>query len=139
MAYLKTILIADDDPAIRRALKRAFEDPRYRVVCAEDGTAALQAAQDQTPDMIILDVNMPGMDGPDVLARLRKEDLTKNIPTVFMTARIEHLSRINRLRLRANNFFEKPFDLLALKDRVEEILWGNEEQDVLTAETSQLY
>ncbi len=82
----KTILIADDDPVIRRLLEHDLTTAGYEVIQAQDGETAIQSAKQEQPDLVILDIMMPGMDGGDVGQTLRGEPCTWDIPIVFLSS-----------------------------------------------------
>lgn len=115
------MLIVDDEPLIRAALKRTFAG-RYELYFAADGEEALEQAFTCDPDVILLDVNMPKLDGRDVLAKLRDDERTKDAITIMVTARIDHYSRILGLELGAADYVDKPFDPVLLRRRVDRLL-----------------
>ena len=83
---MATILIVDDNPANRRLLVSLLEPHQHRLLEVSDGSAALQVARDDRPDLIVADVLMPVMDGHELLRHLREEPTTRRIPVVFVTA-----------------------------------------------------
>ena len=115
------ILYVDDEDDIREIAQLSLElDEDFNVRCCPSGASALETAPDYMPDMILLDVMMPEMDGPETLTRLRAMPETSGIPIVFITARtqkheIEHLKSIGALGVIA-----KPFDPMSLADQVRE-------------------
>ena len=111
-----TVLVVDDDPDIVDLLDAALEGQGYRVFATADGEA-LQLAHDLQPDVILLDINMPGMDGVEVSRRLRDDPATRHIPIIVISA-------TQRLRATAplmpvNDRLAKPFDLPDLYAKVE--------------------
>lgn len=110
-----TVLVVDDDPAIVELVEMALEDMGYRVLTAVNG-AALAVAQDQRPGVILLDVNMPGMDGVEVSQRLRANPITADIPIVAISAH-EHLQATAGLLL-VDDRLSKPFLIRDLYDTV---------------------
>ncbi len=114
-----TLLIADDDPAIRTLLRDFFEAQGYAVVAAADGPEALALARSAAPDLALLDVMMPGLDGLDVVRRLRAEGET---PVILVTARVGETDRVVGLELGADDYVTKPFSLHELAARVRAVL-----------------
>jgi CheY-like chemotaxis protein len=114
-----TILVCDDDPSLRE-LVRAVLGSRYRFVEAEDGTEALALAAEDRPDLIVLDVMLPGLSGIEVLEELRSTDSLKEIPVVVITA-WSH-AEIEVQVAGADRFVSKPFDPDELSTAVEELL-----------------
>ena len=120
-----TVLIVDDDADIREIVQFALElQPGWRVVGEPDGENAVARAVESRPDVILLDVNLAGMDGPATLAALRGDARTSAIPVLFLTANTRDAD-IERLRaLGANGVLAKPFDPLALGSQVaREMRW----------------
>jgi putative two-component system response regulator len=118
-ADIATILICDDDPSLRE-LVRAVLGPRYRFVEAADGAEALSLAREDRPDLIVLDVMLPGRSGIEVLEELRTDvDLTM-IPVVVITA-WSH-AELEAQVAGADRFVSKPFDPDELSSAVEELL-----------------
>ena len=114
-----TILVCDDDPSLRE-LVRAVLGPRYRFVEAADGIEALALAREEPPDLIVLDVMLPGLSGIEVLEQLRTDDGLKSIPVVVITA-WSH-AEIDAQVAGADRFVSKPFDPDDLSTAVEELL-----------------
>ena len=102
-----TVLIAEDDRAVRTALTRALELEGYRVTTAPDGAAALEMLERERPDVVVLDVMMPNIDGLNVCRRMRaRGDLT---PVLLLTARVEVSDRVSGLDAGADDYLPKPF------------------------------
>jgi two-component system, OmpR family, response regulator MprA len=114
------ILIADDDRAIREALSRALSLEGYDVVQAPDGAAALQLVESAQPDVAVLDVMMPNVDGLTVCRVLRAE--RNRIPILMLTARTETPDRVAGLDAGADDYLPKPFDLDELLARLRALL-----------------
>jgi two-component system alkaline phosphatase synthesis response regulator PhoP len=114
-----TILVCDDDPSLRE-LVRAVLGPRFRFVEAADGAEALAIAHDEPPDLIVLDVMLPGLSGIEVLEELRSTDALKEIPVVVITA-WSH-AEIDVQVAGADRFVSKPFDPDELSRAVDELL-----------------
>jgi CheY-like chemotaxis protein len=109
------ILYVDDEPDIREVVEISLGlDPAFAVRSCASGADALAATADWTPDLVLLDVIMPEMDGPTTLARLRARARTANVPVVFMTARAQASERDRLLALGAAGVIAKPFDPMTL-------------------------
>ena len=117
---MKQVLIAEDDRAARESVSRALELEGYKVRAVNDGDAALAAIADEPPDVIVLDLMMPQVDGLTVCRRLRtRGDRT---PILFMTARTEVSDRVSGLDAGADDYLSKPFALDELLARVRALL-----------------
>ena len=114
-----TILVCDDDPSLRE-LVRAVLGPRYRFIEAADGTEALVAARELSPDLIVLDVMLPGISGIEVLETIRSDEQLKDMLVVVITA-WSHAELEARIA-GADRFVSKPFDPDDLSSAVEELL-----------------
>ena len=115
----KTILIVDDEPQIVRFVRAYLEDAGYRVVTASDGQQALFVARHEKPDLVILDLMMPGMDGWDFIRRYRQE---RDTPVIMLTARVEETDQVLGLELGADDYVTKPFSPRTLVARVRAVL-----------------
>lgn len=113
------ILVAEDDPQIRDVVRIALTQAGYAVAEANDGRAALETAEGLRPDLIILDIGMPEMDGLDVCRMLRK---SSDVPILFLTARADEIDRVVGLELGADDYVSKPFSPRELVARVRAIL-----------------
>ncbi len=113
------ILIVDDEPKIVRLAKDYLERSGFRTLPANDGITALAAARQERPDLVVLDLNLPGMDGLDVCRRLRTES---NVPVIMLTARAEETDRLIGLELGADDYIVKPFSPRELVARVRAVL-----------------
>lgn len=102
----RTILVVDDDPHIRQLLVFAFEKAGLETVEAEDGEAALAAVEARQPDLVVLDINMPRMDGLEVCRRLRAQG---DVPIFFLSSRDDEIDRILGIELGADDYVVKPF------------------------------
>ncbi len=116
------ILVVDDVATNRLLLRAKLSSAYYDVVVAENGYKALEMAQSEQPDMILLDVMMPDMDGFDVCARLKAEAETSHIPVIMVTALDTPQQRIRGLEVGADDFLSKPFNDLALFARVRNLM-----------------
>jgi two-component system alkaline phosphatase synthesis response regulator PhoP len=116
---MKTILVVDDELKITRLLRDYLQQAGFRVVTASDGPAALSAARVERPDMIVLDLGLPGLDGLDVTRTLRK---SSDVPIIMLTARAEEADRIVGLEVGADDYLVKPFSPKELVARVRAVL-----------------
>jgi two-component system response regulator MprA len=117
---MNKVLVADDDRAIRASLVRALELEGYTVVAVPDGAAALDAARTEPPDVLVLDVMMPGVDGLTVCRVLRAE--RDRTPILMLTARTETSDRVAGLDAGADDYLPKPFELDELLARLRALL-----------------
>ncbi|HEX7640727.1 MAG TPA: response regulator [Burkholderiaceae bacterium] len=113
-----TILIVDDIPANVGVLVDYLEDNGFRVVVAQDGAEGLKRAEFARPDLILLDVMMPGMDGFETCRRLKAEERTRDIPVIFMTAMTEAGEKVNAFGVGAVDYVTKPFEIEEVLARV---------------------
>jgi CheY-like chemotaxis protein len=114
------ILVADDEQEIRDLLDNFLKDQGYEVILASDGEQALQLAEMENPQAIILDVRMPGLDGLQVCKRLKAKEETKLIPVIFITGFEDN--KLEALDMGADDFVNKPFDMVELSTRVKSVL-----------------
>jgi two-component system alkaline phosphatase synthesis response regulator PhoP len=113
------ILVVDDEAKIVKLARDYLERNGFRVDSAGDGATALAAARRDRPDLIVLDLNLPGMDGLDVCRALRRES---NVPIIMLTARVEEMDRLIGLELGADDYISKPFSPRELVARVRAVL-----------------
>jgi DNA-binding response OmpR family regulator len=117
---MSRILVVEDNANLAYGLMTSLELEGHQVVLAEDGAAGLQAAREQRPDLLILDLMLPGMDGYRVLKALRDEGAA--MPVLILTARGEEADKVLGFRLGADDYVTKPFGLLELLARVGALL-----------------
>lgn len=123
------ILIADDEADIRLVLRTRLEFEGFTVLEAGNGTEAVAMAQDQSPDLIVLDVMMPELDGVEVCNRLRASFTTRHIPVIMVTARAGREDKLAGLGKGANDYITKPFDLNEVTQRVRNTLeWSRQQR-----------
>jgi diguanylate cyclase (GGDEF)-like protein len=115
------LLVADDEPDAREALAQVLE-PEYDVVVAADGQQAVDLARAEHPDIVLLDVNMPRVDGFQALELLRADPGTAEIPVIFVSARSDDVVKVHSLDLGAVDYLQKPFSERELRARVERTL-----------------
>ncbi len=118
----KTILIVEDEKDILNLIEWHLRAEEYSVLKADDGIQGLNLAVEQLPDLIILDLMLPGMDGLQICKALKKNPKTENIPVVMLTAKGEEIDRIVGLELGADDYMVKPFSPRELTLRVRAIL-----------------
>jgi len=116
------VLVADDDPDIRSLVTLRLERSGYEVVAAGDGEQALAAALERTPDLALLDVMMPKLDGYEVTERLRQEEATRHLPVILLTARVQETDIARGVEAGADDYVKKPFSTSELRDRVQAVL-----------------
>ena len=119
-----TILVIDDDPVIQKLLSVNFEMEGYQVVTASDGVEGLAQVGIAQPDIILLDVMMPRMDGLAVARKLKSDPATKSIPIVLLSAKAQSLDIQSGLEAGAEDYVTKPFDPLELLDKVAALIGG---------------
>ena len=119
MAAVKTVLVVDDEPKIVQLARDYLEHAGFAVLTSGDGAAALQLARTRRPDLVVLDLGLPAMDGLDVTKALRAES---TIPIVILTARDDEVDRILGLELGADDYMTKPFSPRELVARVRSVL-----------------
>lgn len=116
------ILIIEDDDIVARTIERCLRGKEFQVHVANSGVAGLKAAHRKVPDLIILDVIMPGMDGFTVCKEIREDPILKEVPVLFLTAKIKPEDAIVGLSLGADDYLRKPFNVDELLLRVNAIL-----------------
>ncbi|TMD07503.1 MAG: response regulator transcription factor [Chloroflexi bacterium] len=119
MTLVKRILLVDDEPRLVQLVRDYLEHGGFGVVTASDGPTALRAASTQHPDLIVLDLGLPGLDGLDVMRTLRK---TGEVPIIVLTARGEESDKVAGLELGADDYLTKPFSPKELVARVRSVL-----------------
>lgn len=125
------VLVVEDDAAVRRGVADAFRAARYFVIEAADGPRGLEAALSQEPDLILLDVGLPELDGLAVLAEVRRQ--RPGLPVILLTARGAEADRVRGLRTGADDYVVKPFSVVELIARVEAVLRRSAERPKATA------
>ncbi len=133
-----TILVADDSMVVRAVLRRQLESDGHTVVEAVDGEEAITACREYRPDVILLDVEMPVLDGHATLERLKADPDLRDIPVVFLTGRVDTADVVTGLRLGAHDYLRKPFEANELVARVSAALRTKSLQDELRARNAEL-
>jgi DNA-binding response OmpR family regulator len=123
MTLLKTILVVDDEPQIVQLVRDYLEHGGFKVLTASDGSTALRTASTQQPDLVILDLGLPGIDGLDVTRSLRRNG---EVPIIMLTARTEESDKLVGLELGADDYVTKPFSPKELVARVRSVLRRSE-------------
>ncbi len=116
------ILIVDDEDNIHKVLKRIFSSTNVQPLSAFNGAEALQLAKDNKPSLILLDINMPKMDGNEVMRELRKNPETNAIPVIMLTGNGEAIDKVVGFELGVQDYITKPFDVADLRERIENVI-----------------
>jgi type II secretory ATPase GspE/PulE/Tfp pilus assembly ATPase PilB-like protein/CheY-like chemotaxis protein len=116
------VLLVDDEDDLRRVMRDLLEREGYTVQEARDGVQALDQVDRHAPDIIVLDLNLPGLDGYNVLAQLRSRNATRHIPVIVLTAKGDEDNEVRVFELGADDFLSKPFRARALPARLEAVL-----------------
>jgi len=119
---IKKIVLAEDEPQIARLVEFKLKKEGYQVVSKGNGEEALAAIKAEKPDLILLDVMMPVMDGYEVLRRVKEDENLKNIPVVMLTAKAQERDVVKGIDLGAEDYITKPFHPAELLARVKKIL-----------------
>ena len=119
---MKKILIADDRYEVVELVKATLEGEDYQVIDASDGKEALEKIKREKPDLVLLDIIMPRMDGFEVLSEVKKDPRTKDIPIIMLTAKGQKLDKDKGRRLGAQDYIVKPFSPSHLLIKIEEVL-----------------
>jgi DNA-binding response OmpR family regulator len=116
----ETVLVVEDDPSIAKGLEKNLRFEGYQVFVAPDGQRGLELAVDKAPDLILLDLMMPGLNGFEVLRELRRREI--EIPVIVLTAKGEESDKVRGLDLGADDYVTKPFGVKELLSRVSAVL-----------------
>jgi two-component system phosphate regulon response regulator PhoB len=121
---MKKILIVDDQPSVRELVSVTLEIGPYEIITAENGDEAYALAKQELPDLILLDVQMPGgkLDGLEVCRLLKSDNATRHIHIIMLTAKGQNWDKQAGYEVGANDYFVKPFSPLELMNKVESIL-----------------
>ena len=118
----RKVLLVEDEEQLRRVMKDLLEREGYIVAEARDGVQALDEVDRHAPDIIVLDLNLPGLDGYSVLQQLRSRPATRGIPVMVLTAKGDEDNEVRVFELGADDFITKPFRARALSARLEAVL-----------------
>jgi DNA-binding response OmpR family regulator len=121
-ALPKRILVVDDDREIVELTTTILKDGGYQVVSASDGREAIEAARREGPDLILLDINMPGLDGWEALRLLKLDDATRGIPVAMFSVRYDLREKMEALKRSADDYIVKPFSYDEVLERVGRLL-----------------
>lgn len=119
---MKTILLLEDNKDIRENTTELLEIAGYKVITASNGKKGLELAKSELPDIILSDVRMPLLNGHQVFAELRKDEVTKNIPFIFLTSSVEKKDMQSSFDKGVNGYINKPFEDKDLFDTIENCL-----------------
>ncbi len=124
------VLVVDDEPHLLKLVRSNLEAAHYKVITAMDGTSALAVLQEEGADLVVLDIMMPGVDGFEVLQKIREFSV---VPVILLTAKDQEVDVVRGLRLGADDYVRKPFSVHELLARVEAVLRrGAPSEDVRT-------
>jgi two-component system phosphate regulon response regulator PhoB len=124
-----TVLVIDDEKDVIEFVRYNLDKEGFDVVAASDGSSGLDIATRHKPDLVVLDLMMPGLDGLEVCRRMRGDDRTRRIPVIMLTAKAAEADRIVGLELGADDYVTKPFSPRELVARVKAVLRRTSEQD----------
>ena len=116
---MKTILVVDDNPSVRTLVREYLSEQGFRIVTADNGQNALYVARQEKPDLVLLDVMMPEMDGYQFISAYRKEN---DAPIILLTAKLEETDKVLGLELGADDYVTKPFGMRELLARIRAVL-----------------
>jgi two-component system response regulator MprA len=120
---VKKILVVDDQPTIRQLLEVSLDGPDRKVFLADSGEQALQLARREAPDLVIMDVMMPGgMDGFEAVQRMRSDPAIKDCPVLILTAKDQQSERGCAAEMQVEGYLSKPFRLDVLQDQVDKLI-----------------
>jgi adenylate cyclase len=138
MDHAWTILVVDDTPQNIKVLDAILSPRGYRVVTARSGAEALQKVRDEAPDLVLLDILMPGMSGYEVVQRLRDDPVTRVLPVVMVTALGAQEEKVKAIEAGADDFLTKPVNQLELLARVKSLLRIKEYHDTIQSQAAEL-
>lgn len=118
----KKILIIEDDPSFSRAINHIIEKEGYDVITASNGLSGFRMAQEEKPDLLILDVMLPGLDGFEICSRLRQDPPTANLPIVMLSTKGQEADKTTGLKVGANEYLTKPVDRELLLAKITSLL-----------------
>ena len=121
-ASKRTIIVVDDEPDIVKIVRVLLEDNGFNVRCAYSGKDLFAVLEELKPDLIILDIMMPEIDGLEVLTRLKGDPSTASIPVILLTAKVQHEDVLGGYKMGADYYITKPFTRSQLLDGVNSIL-----------------
>ncbi len=116
------ILVVEDDPSLMRFITHVLDREGYVVISAGNGLVGLKKAKEEKPDLVLLDVMLPGLDGFEVCHRIRSDETISHIPVIMMSAKGQDADKTTALNVGANEFYVKPVDRLILLAKIIELL-----------------
>jgi twitching motility two-component system response regulator PilH len=116
------VLVIDDSPTIVALLKRMLQQNHFDVLVAYDGESGLEIARRERPDLVFLDIVLPGIDGFSALRKLRRDPVTKNIPIIMISGNAQATEQFYVQRIGADDFMKKPFSRAEVFNRIEQLL-----------------
>ena len=119
---MKKIMVIDDEPSVGEAVRDLLVPEGYEVAAPPDPQTALPELLRSTPDLVILDVNMPGMSGWELCSLLRRQTSTRTVPVLFLTGRQEVKDRITAMQVGGSDYLSKPFAAEELRQKVRSLL-----------------
>uniref|UniRef100_A0A7V3ZW62 Response regulator n=1 Tax=candidate division WOR-3 bacterium TaxID=2052148 RepID=A0A7V3ZW62_UNCW3 len=126
---MKKILIIEDEEAIRFILEKRLSDAGYFVISAEDGIEGLNKLRKENPDLIVLDLMLPGLDGYQICSLIKRDRRYAHIPVLILTARIQQKDYEMAMAVGADAFLTKPFESQVLLSKIEELLKNNKKEE----------
>ncbi|MEW6141722.1 MAG: response regulator [Chloroflexota bacterium] len=118
----KKILVVDDDPAALRLVQYTLQQEGYDVITASNGLEGLRKAVSESPDLLVLDVMLPGIDGFEIATRLRAQEATTRMPILMMSAKAREVDKATGLKVGADDYIIKPADPAVISQRIAELL-----------------
>ncbi len=128
MPIQKRILVVDDEPDVVKTLSKALRRQGFDVVSAADGEQALERVKDSHPDLVILDIQMPKLDGIEVLQRIKGDSQTMALPVIMLTARAGDEDMLKGYKYGANYYIPKPFKIADVLDGIKMMFQSIEEE-----------
>jgi DNA-binding response OmpR family regulator len=119
------ILVVDDDPMVTRLVRINLELEGFEVVEAWDGKTALRLLEENTPDLLVLDIMMPQMDGWQVLTKIREQETFHDLPIVILTAKVQDADILKGWKLGADGYIVKPFNPVSLAETLRSVISTN--------------
>ena len=118
----KKILVIEDDPSALRLVQYTLEQEGYQVLAATNGLAGIRKAQNEEPDLLVLDIMLPGIDGFEICHRLRAEPQTAQLPILMLSAKAQETDKATGLKVGADDYITKPADPSEIINRVRTLL-----------------
>ena len=123
---MKLALVIEDNHDNLRLITYALKRGGYEVISAETGEAGVELAGKQKPSFVVVDINLPGIDGIEVTRRIRRSELCRNVPIIAITSHAMFGDRDKIIASGCNGYFEKPIDPLTIMDKIHEIIEGSD-------------